>query len=213
MQPTTQLFVSLASILGALTVGVVSPGPSFLMIARISVARSRRDGLAASVGMGIGGVIFAVLALLGLRTLILAVPTVYLALRIAGAIYLIYLGIRIWRSATTLLADTAVTKTQSTLRGSFVRGLLTQLSNPKTAVVYGSIFAALLPANLPKLGVLLLPCLVFTIETGWYAVVAYTLSSASPRNVYLRAKTTLDRIAGGVMGLLGVKLLVASTHR
>jgi threonine/homoserine/homoserine lactone efflux protein len=213
MQPTAQLFVSLASILGALAVGVVSPGPSFLMIARISVARSRRDGLAASVGMGIGGVIFALLALLGMRTLILAVPTVYLALRIAGAIYLIFLGIRIWRRATTVIADTAVTRTQGPLHGSFARGLLTQLSNPKTAVVYGSIFAALLPANLPKLGVLLLPCLVFVIETGWYAVVAYALSSSSPRNVYLRAKTTLDRVAGSVMGLFGVKLLVASAQR
>jgi threonine/homoserine/homoserine lactone efflux protein len=211
MQPSAELVVSFASILGALAVGVVSPGPSFLMIARISVARSRRDGLAASVGMGIGGVIFAVLAILGMRTLILAVPKVYLGLRIAGALYLIYLGIRIWRSATAPLADSKTGMTQSTLRGSFVRGLLTQLSNPKTAVVYGSIFAALLPPNLPKVAVLLLPCLVFVIETGWYAVVAYALSSSSPRNVYLRTKTTLDRIAGGVMGLLGMKLLVAST--
>lgn len=210
MQQPTQLVLSLLGVLGALGVGVISPGPSFLMVARISVARSRRDGLAAAVGMGIGGVLFALLALLGMRTLILKVPSLYLVLRIVGALYLIYLGIRIWLSARAPLAETRSGKDRTTIAGSFIRGLVTQLSNPKTAVVYGSIFAALLPPDLPRLGLIILPCLVFVIETSWYAIVAYALSSAAPRQVYLRAKKTIDRTAGGVMSVLGLKLLVQS---
>jgi threonine/homoserine/homoserine lactone efflux protein len=208
MPQPTQLVLSLAGVLGALAVGVVSPGPSFLMVARISVARSRKDGLAASVGMGVGGVVFALLALLGMRTLLLTVPTLYFALRLLGAVYLIYLGIRIWLGAARPLGDVAGAVTQSSVAGSFARGLLTQLSNPKTAVVYGSIFAALLPPDLPKLAVWLLPWLVFVIETSWYSIVAVALSSASPRQLYLRSKTVIDRVAGGVLTLLGVKLLV-----
>jgi threonine/homoserine/homoserine lactone efflux protein len=210
MQQPTQLVLSLAGVLGALAVGVVSPGPSFLMVARISVARSRRDGLAAAIGMGIGGVIFAVLALLGMRTIILKVPQLYLGLRIVGALYLVYLGIRIWINAASPLSEARVEQDRTTFAGSFGRGLVTQLSNPKTAVVYGSIFAALLPANLPRAGLIVLPCLVFVIETTWYAVVAFALSSAAPRQVYLRSKTTIDRVAGGVLSLLGLKLLVQS---
>ena len=59
---------TLAAILGALLIGAISPGPSFVLVARISIARSRRDGLAAALAMGVGGVILGGLALLGLWT-------------------------------------------------------------------------------------------------------------------------------------------------
>ena len=57
----------LLAILATLTAGVVSPGPSFLLVARAAVASSRSDGLAAAVGMGAGGVVFAAAALFGLQ--------------------------------------------------------------------------------------------------------------------------------------------------
>ncbi len=53
---------SILSILGALSIGAMSPGPSFVMVVRVSVAASRRDGLAAALGMGFGGLLFAALA-------------------------------------------------------------------------------------------------------------------------------------------------------
>jgi threonine/homoserine/homoserine lactone efflux protein len=90
---------------------------------------------------------------------------------------------------------------------AFRRGLLTQLSNPKAAVIYGSIFAALLPAPLPRPAALILLLLVFFVEAGWYSVVALALSSNRPRKAYLNWKTTIDRVAGGVLALLGIKLL------
>src|SRR5882724_11267544 len=100
MQDLTALF----SILAALTVGVVSPGPSFVMVARTAVASSRMDGVCAAVGMGMGGVVFAAAALLGLHALLLAVPSLYLGLKVVGGLYLAFLGLRIWRSAKDPLA-------------------------------------------------------------------------------------------------------------
>jgi RhtB (resistance to homoserine/threonine) family protein len=203
-----ELALAIGSVLGSLAVGVVSPGPSFIFVARTSVAISRRDGLAASAGMGVGGVIFAGLALVGLQAALAAVPWLFATLKAAGALYLIYLGVCTWRGAKnklTLAMD--VSARASTLGGSFRRGLLTQLSNPKTAVVYGSVFAAALPRDLPWWAACLLPVLIFTLETGWYSIVALVLSSASPRAAYLDGKTAIDRIAGGVMAALGLKLL------
>src|SRR4051812_24434035 len=69
-----EALLAIAGILGALAVGVVSPGPSFVLVARTAVALSRRDGLAASIGMGLGGVIFAALALAGLIAVLAQVP-------------------------------------------------------------------------------------------------------------------------------------------
>jgi len=54
--------LAVLSIAGAITLGAMSPGPSFVLVARTSVARSRADGLAMALAMGVGGVLFAVLA-------------------------------------------------------------------------------------------------------------------------------------------------------
>ncbi len=62
--------VALLSILGALLVGAANPGPSFVLVARTAIAVSRPAGLAAALGMGVGGVLFSALALLGLHALL-----------------------------------------------------------------------------------------------------------------------------------------------
>jgi threonine/homoserine/homoserine lactone efflux protein len=201
---------SLFGVVATLTIGVVSPGPGFVMVARTAVATSRNQGLAAAAGMGAGGAVFAMAALLGLQGLLLAVPSVYVALKVAGGLYLAYLGFQIWRSAGRPLPVDAATAAAPTRLGGFVRGLTTQVSNPKTAIVYASVFAAFLPAH-PSLGFdVALVILVATVETLWYGVVALALSSARPRAAYLRYKTWIDRSAGTVMIVLGLKLAASA---
>jgi RhtB (resistance to homoserine/threonine) family protein len=209
------LFLSLTALLGAIAVGAISPGPSFLFVVRTSVAGSRREGLAAALGMGLGAVVFAGLVMLGLQAVLVRVTWLFFTLQAAGALYLVYLGVGIWRGAARPMAvdGPGVVVSGSTAQ-AFRRALLTQLSNPKALVVYGSIFAALLPANLPAAAALALPLLVFAVEAGWYAIVAVALSAPAPRKKYLHCKTAIDRIAGGVLGLLGAKLLwSAATNR
>ncbi|MDQ2102218.1 LysE family translocator [Azospirillum isscasi] len=200
--------LALLSILGALAIGAISPGPSFVLVARTSIAVSRRAGLAAALGMGIGGVTFAALALLGLHALLTQVGWLYLALKIAGGLYLVHLAVRIWRGASeTIRVPDGAADTGGALR-SFWIGLATQISNPKTAIVYGSIFAALLPASPPAWILLALPPAVFLVETGWYAIVAVAFSAGRPRAAYLRSKAWIDRLAASVIGALGIRLVV-----
>ena len=201
--------MSLVAICAALCVGIVSPGPSFVMIARTSVALSRRDGLAASIGMGLGGVFFAVLALLGLQLVLEAVPMLYIALKVIGGAWLVYFGWRICRAADEPLDFGAGTQKAQTAWRSFLAGLGTQVSNPKTSLVYASVFAALMPRDHFSAAMWLLPPLVFVLEAGWYALVAYTLSAPAPRAAYLRGKRWIDRIAGGVLAALGLKLIAS----
>ncbi len=207
-----EIFVSVFLILGALLVGAASPGPSFVLVARIAMGNSRKDGIAASTGMGVGGVIFSILALFGLHTVLTNIPTLYVVLKVIGGVYLIYLAILIWRGAKEPLSVTNENVYEkNSLKKSFLIGLITQISNPKTAIVYGSIMAALLPANIPGALYYILPPLVFIIEAGWYSVVTLVLSTSSPRALYLRSKSFLDRVAGGVMAGLGVKLVYGAT--
>jgi len=203
---------ALLGVIAALTVGVISPGPSFVLIARTAVSSSRSEGVAAAMGMGAGGVVLAAAALLGLQGLLLAVPSVYLVLKVLGGLYLAYLGIRIWLAAKQPLAIVELGSGRTTGLRSGLLGFTTQVSNPKTAIVYASVFAAFMPAT-QSLGFdFALVTLVFTVEASWYSVVALALSAERPRVAYLRHKAWTDRVAGGAMVALGVKL-ASSAYR
>ncbi|MGD1879493.1 MAG: LysE family translocator [Kiloniellaceae bacterium] len=207
--------VILASILGTLLIGAASPGPTFVLVSRISISTSRIDGLAAALGVGVGGAIFATLAVFGLSALLLQVEWLHLLLKLAGGAYLIYLGIRIWRSAGQPISPPENARVQrSGLQRSGLRafgiGLLTHLSNPKTAIVYASIFAALLPVSPPLWMLIALPPLVMAVETFWYTAVVLVFSARRPRSVYLAARIWIDRAAGAVMGALGAQLIVSA---
>jgi threonine/homoserine/homoserine lactone efflux protein len=197
------------SIMAALVVGAMSPGPSFVVVSRIAISRSRLDGLAAALGMGAGGVVFAVLALAGLTALLSQFEWLYILLKVAGGAYLVYIAVNIWRGAGQPLdVSDAVNGNRAPMR-SFTTALLTQLSNPKTIIVYASIFAALLPRAVPLGLVVALPLGVFAVEAGWYAIVAFAFSARHPRRLYLAAKSWIDRTAGAVMAGLGLRLIVS----
>jgi len=197
------------SIIAALSIGAMSPGPSFVLVSRISMSRSRLDGLAAALGMGIGGVAFSMLALAGLTALLSQFEWLYVALKVAGGIYLVYIALMIWRGASKpIQVGDAGTDNRALLR-SFATALFTQISNPKTIVVYASIFAALLPKTVPLGLFLAVPVGVFLVEAGWYAVVALAFSARHPRRLYLAAKAWIDRLAGTVMAGLGVQLVTS----
>lgn len=203
-----QEIAAMLSIGAALLIGAASPGPSFVMIAKTSVASGRMSGVSAAIGMGVGGFLFASLSLLGLSGLLLLVPDLYLALKIAGGLYLAYLGLNIWRGAKQPLTIPA--KGSTSFDGSCLRsatlGVSTQLSNPKTAIVYASVFATFLPSSPSLVFSSAIVILVFFIEAGWYSLVALLLSSEASRKHYLLYKSGVDRVAGGVMIALGLKL-------
>lgn len=202
--------VSLLSILGALILGAISPGPSFLFVTRTAVAVSRRNGVASAAGMGLGASIVCMLALLGVRAVLAQVEWLYVGFKLVGGSYLCYLAWRIWRGARLPAADSA-SAAQPAAAGvirSFWLALATQLSNPKTLLVISGIFAALLPSHVPAWMYVAIPLIDLIIETSWYAFVAVAMSSAGPRRVYLGAKTGIDRAAGGVLGALGLRLII-----
>ena len=186
----------------------MSPGPSFVLVANTTLSLSRNHGIAASIGMGAGGVILSLLALMGLHTILTNAPTAYLLLKLMGGIYLAYLAIRIWQgSRRDLTIETNTLKQSRSLKNTFFISLVTQLSNPKAAVIYSGIFAALLPEKIPHSLYFILPPLVFVVEAGWYLVVTMVLSTPSSRAAYLSSKIVYDRIAAGIMGILSFRLL------
>ena len=82
----------LGSIAMALMLGAMSPGPTFIYVAKNSIAISRKHGLYTALGTGTGAAIFGLLAVMGLQAILLAVPSAYLLLKICGGLYLLFLA-------------------------------------------------------------------------------------------------------------------------
>jgi threonine/homoserine/homoserine lactone efflux protein len=200
------------AVAGVLLLGAISPGPSFVFVARTSVALSRADGVAAALGMGVGAVMLGVSALFGLFVLFQQADWLYWSFRLGGGAYLIYLAMRLWMGSATAIRLSQETRHGTTgLFRSFALALATQLSNPKAVVIYGGLFAALLPPHPTAWVYAALPPVILAVETGWYTTVAIAFSMERPRLAYVSSRRWIDRSAGAVLGWLGLRLILKSS--
>jgi threonine/homoserine/homoserine lactone efflux protein len=202
---------TLAALLGLAVVhllAVASPGPSTVLVVQ-TAAVSRRGGLVAAFAMMLGAVAWAAAALYGLQALFAQFAWLYRGFQVAGGLFLVYLAVMIWRHARDPLPEIAKLARGGD-RQVFTRALLLQLSNPKIMVFFGSIFLSLLPHPSPAWldGAAL--AIVAVNEFTWFALLALLFSGESARAVYRRLKVWLDRLMGGVLGGLGLKLAFAS---
>jgi threonine/homoserine/homoserine lactone efflux protein len=132
------------------------------------------------------------------------VPVLFMAMKIAGALFLLYIAYMIFRHAAEPLK---IEGEGERLANPFLKGFLTQISNPKVAVFFGSIFIAMLPAQVPLWMTLALIAIVSLNEVWWYSVVALFFGSGPIRRFYLKAKAWIDRVTGLFLGALGLRLL------
>jgi len=203
--------LTIVPILAVLVVGIISPGPSFILVARTAVAISRAAAVASAVGMASGASLLATATLLGLSALFRQIPGAYVALKIIGGTYLLYLAYQTWRGAgRPVLDERQAVAPGAGLARHFGLALGTMVGNPKAAVQYGVIFAAMLPRSPSTAVTVALPIAVYALEASWYIVVALALSAPATRSVYLRAKLAVDRVAGAVLAALGIKLLLST---
>jgi threonine/homoserine/homoserine lactone efflux protein len=188
-------------------VAAVSPGPNFLMTAQIAVTRSRASGLAAVCGIAVATAIWGVSGLLGIRALFVAAPWAYAALKIVGAAYLVFAGLRLIVLAERRSKATAALETAglSAFR-AFRIGLVTSLSNPRSAMSVASIFAVTLPPHPSLVMGAAAVAVMVAISVAWYVTVVYLFAAGAVAGAYRKARRSIDRIAGGLLILFGTRL-------
>jgi threonine/homoserine/homoserine lactone efflux protein len=189
----------IATVVLAIAVGVISPGPTFIVVARTALSTTPRLGRITAVGVGTASLVFSVLAAAGVSAVLAYLGRLFAVLKVAGGVYLVVLAVRMWRSHATA----AVPEQAGGVRRAYLTGLVTQLSNPKTIVIYGSVFVALLPSHAAVGTLVALPIATTTVEVLWYTLVATTLSRPRPQRLYLGWSRVIDRIAGTFLGALG----------
>ncbi len=200
---TLALFIAIVTLC---LMAAISPGPAVLMAARIGLSEGLKTGAALAVGIGVGAVFWAGAALFGLSVLFEYAPFLLTALKLGGAVYLLLMALRMWRDANTPVISGQAPQTPRSLWGAFRLGMTTQLANPKPAVFFGAVFVGMVPPETPAwvLGALL-GC-IFLGETLWNALIARIFSFEKTRRFYINMKHWIDRIFGGLLAALGIKI-------
>jgi threonine efflux protein len=201
------IFWSLATLAGVHLLAAASPGPAFVSVIQSSVRNPWRTMLLHVLGLGLASGLWACAAVFGLQALLVRVAGLYRILQLAGGLYLAWIGLQAWRHAEEAMpAELEETAAVTPLRAVW-GGFTTNVANPKVMVFFGSVFTAVLKPEMPGWVRLAAIGIVLVDNMLWYGGVGTLLSSARARRAYGRAKTAIDRTAGTVMLLFGLKLV------
>lgn len=188
-----------------LAAAILSPGPALLFALRTALADGRAAGIAAGLGLGLVAAGWTLAALLGLEALFTLFPWAYLALKFAGAAYLLYIAWTTWRAACQPVAESA----RKPRGRAFLDGILINLGNPKSVLFAASVLVVIFPKGLTAGEIALIVGNHMIVEWIFYAGFATLLSGARARRAYLGAKSWIDRGAALLLGALGLKLLLS----
>ncbi|WP_377505875.1 LysE family translocator [Octadecabacter sp. R77987] len=187
-----------------LLAAMASPGPAFLVAVRNAIVLGRRGGILTGLGLACMAALWTTAALAGLSALFVIVPWLFGALKLGGALYLIYLAVMLWHHAPDDLT------TPRKRRGNpFLAGFLVNLANPKSVLFAAAVIVVIFPAGLAPNDAALIVANHLIVEIVLYALIALVFSTPTARTTYLRAKRVLDRAAACVMGALGMRLLLS----
>jgi len=191
----------------------ITPGPDTLYIIGRSSTQGWRAGAVAALGIGAGTLVHICAAALGLSAILAASATAFTVVKFIGAAYLLYVGIVLIRSASSVQASpSTVVPRGATIRGIFIQGFLTNVLNPKVALF----FLAFLPqfvaheANSKPLAFLFLGAIFDVNGTIWNLLVAWSTArlsgSLAPNAAF---KRWFNRCVGGVFIFIGIRLALA----
>lgn len=194
--------------LAAALLVAVTPGPGILYVAARTIAGGRAEGLASSVGLGLGGLVHVCAGAVGISAIVMASAEAFALLKIAGALYLVWLGLKTWQQARVI--EPAEVKITGAHR-AFREGIVVEALNPKTA----AFFLAFLPqfvdptANVAAQFVVLG---LVSVSLNTVADVVVTYGAAKARAGLLQRPSLIKKArqaSGAVMCGLGASLLFA----
>jgi RhtB (resistance to homoserine/threonine) family protein len=199
---------SLAIVLAIHAVALISPGPDFAVVTRMSLVSGRRAGLWAAAGVASSIGIYVLVCAFGLSLVITALPDLSHMLTFVGAAYLAWLGIQCLRSTGALPEATQAAPSAK----SFVTGLLTNLLNPKAMLYFSSVLSQVLTPELSTTDTTTIWLLLVCESLLWFGLVALVFSSTRVL-AWIKGKLVwLDRAVGVVLMALAAKLAWGATR-
>ncbi|WP_432734520.1 LysE family translocator [Maridesulfovibrio sp. FT414] len=196
---------------GAVTIlAVISPGPDFAVIVRNGLMFGRRTGLMTAAGIACGVTVHVTYSLLGLGYLVSEFSWFLGVVRWVGAGYLIWLGISAFISGKADGAEGSKSLSCSRpVHGkAFVNGFLCNALNPKTMLFFMALFTQVVSPETPKVVLAGLGIFISAVHFIWFSFVVLVLTDSRFSTFFVRFKSHLEKLVGGCLLGLGVKLAV-----
>ena len=198
--------LQLLAIAGVLFLGVLSPGPNFAIVTSTAMSVSRRAGVLTGLGLAAASCTWALLAVAGIGIVLARFPVIALAVRVAGAAYLVWIGIRMVLRASKPMPHMG--RTTTTAAAAIRKAYLVSMTNPKAVAFYGSILSVTVPAAAPAWFDLAVVAIAALVSAAWYCSLALLFSHDAARRVFARGRTAIEAVMGTVLIGLGGRLLV-----
>ena len=187
-----------------------SPGPDFVLVSQQTLSNGKKAGLMCSIGISLGLAIHILYSAFGLAAVIANSSSALWAIKIFGAGYLFYLGYKGLRAKANNGYHSDKAKPgvihQSTAK-SIASGFLCNALNPKAPVYFVSLFTVVLSPDMPLYQIAIYGLWMMVIQLAWFSSVVLLLSKPSINEKFTRCGHWIDRILGGAMILLGLKIL------
>jgi len=182
-----------------------SPGPDFALVTRESLIQGRRAGVLTSIGIALGLAVHIAYSAAGLAAIIAHSSALLLAVKLVGACFLLYLGLRsLQPSSHASAADDRAAE-----RGSnyLTQGFLCNLLNPKAPLYFVALFTAVIPANTPLATLCIYGAWLVVLQWLWFTFIAMLFSNARIRESLAAARAWIERFFAVAMILLALRLL------
>jgi threonine/homoserine/homoserine lactone efflux protein len=190
----------------------LTPGQDTLYIIGSSIAHGRRVGVASALGIIAGCAVHTLAAALGLSAILATSATAFFAVKLAGAVYLVYLGVRLIMKPVSAASPSGVGDASASALTAFRQGVLTNVLNPKVALFFLALLPQFIAPDSPTkiLAFLALGLTFIVTGTAWCLVLA--LGASRIRGFFTRrprALVNLSRASGGLFVFLGLRLAIS----
>lgn len=201
--------IELVAVASITVLAVISPGADFAMVTRNSLLHGRRAGLLAALGIASGVQLHVLYSMLGVALLIQQSPQWFDVIKLAGAVYLMYVG---WQTIRSRPATDMSGHSQQRLSplAAWRSGFFTNALNPKTTLFVVSVYAQVVQPGTPLLVQIGYGLFMSLAHWVWFSVVTVVFSEPRLRNQMLRRQVVLNGCIGGVLMALGLSLALAS---
>ncbi|EHM51876.1 MAG: threonine export protein RhtC [Yokenella regensburgei] len=192
-------------------IALMSPGPDFFFVSQTAVSRSRKEAMMGVLGITAGVMVWAGVALLGLHLILEKMAWLHNIIMVGGGLYLCWMGYQMLRGALKKQKPTTdAPQVELAQSGrSFIKGLLTNLANPKAIIYFGSVFSLFVGDDIggaERWGIFLM----IVVETfAWFTVVASLFALPAMRRGYQRMAKWIDGVAGTLFTAFGIHLILS----
>lgn len=191
---------------------VLSPGADFALVTRNSLLLSRRHGVFTALGIGLGVMVHIGYSLLGVGVLLQQSLLWFTGLKIAGALYLIYLGIKLLRSPEQRPGEEPADGARMSTWGALRSGFLTNALNPKTMIFVLSLFMQVIQPGTALPVQIGYGAIIVLAHVLWFVLVALFFSAPAIAGRLLAYKRRIDQLFGAVLVGFGLLLSVLSVR-